>query len=434
MAKIRELREQRRKLITDARAICEKAESEQRDLTTEEQTRYDKHIADAGALKNRIDREERLLDEERDLGAPVARRGGREDSDPTNIDPDDPTRQDGQLTAEQRSAPHARYMQGGGPRNTRAYQSAFRSYITGGRDALSADEARALAVDPSSSGGFITAAEEFVARLIQKVDDLVFIRQMATVIPVPNADSLGAPSLETDPSDADWTSELGTGNEDSAMGFGKRSLTPHPVAKRIKVSNKLLRKATIGPEQLVRDRLAYKFGITEEKAFLTGTGAQQPLGVFTASANGISTARDKVVGGATDFTVDGLKDNKYTLKAAYWARAAWMIHRDGVGRIAKLKDTAGRYLWEDSIRQGEPDRLLGFPVRMSEYIPNTFTTGLYVSILGDFSNYWIADSLDFQLQRLVELYAASNQVGFIGRQEIDGMPVLEEAFVRGKLA
>jgi HK97 family phage major capsid protein len=62
------------------------------------------------------------------------------------------------------------------------------------------------------------------------------------------------------------------------------------------------------------------------------------------------------------------------------------------------------------------------------------TTGNYVGILGDFSYYWIADALDMQVQRLVELYAATNQVGFIARREVDGMPVLEEAFVRVKLA
>jgi len=74
------------------------------------------------------------------------------------------------------------------------------------------------------------------------------------------------------------------------------------------------------------------------------------------------------------------------------------------------------------------------PISMSEYAPSTLTTGLYVGILGDFSNYWIADALDMQVQRLVELYAEANQVGFIGRLETDGMPVLEEAFSRVKLA
>jgi HK97 family phage major capsid protein len=69
-------------------------------------------------------------------------------------------------------------------------------------------------------------------------------------------------------------------------------------------------------------------------------------------------------------------------------------------------------------------------VFLSEYAPNTFTSGKYVGILGDFRFYWIADALDMQIQRLVELYAETNQVGLIGRLETDGMPVLSEAFTR----
>lgn len=219
------------------------------------------------------------------------------------------------------------------------------------------------------------------------------------------------------------------------MAFGKRNLEPHPLAKRILISNKLLRASAIQPESLVRSRLAYKFGITEEKAFLTGSGAQQPLGVFTASGDGISTSRDVSTGNSTTaFTFDGLKEAKYSLKGNYWPRARWIFHRDSVKMAAKLKDGEGRYIWEDSVRTGEPDRLLGFPVSMSEYAPNTFTTGLYVGIVGDFSQYWIADALMMAVQRLIELYAATNQVGFIGRLETDGMPVLEEAFARVTLA
>jgi HK97 family phage major capsid protein len=70
---------------------------------------------------------------------------------------------------------------------------------------------------------------------------------------------------------------------------------------------------------------------------------------------------------------------------------------------------------------------------MSEYVPNTFTSGLYVGLFGDLRYYWIADSLMFELQRLDELYAETNQVGMIGRWESDGMPILEEAFARVKL-
>ncbi len=66
-------------------------------------------------------------------------------------------------------------------------------------------------------------------------------------------------------------------------------------------------------------------------------------------------------------------------------------------------------------------------------MPNTFTTGTYVGILGDFSYYWIADDIQLQMQRLAELYAETNQIGIIARAATDAMPVLEEAFVRVQL-
>jgi len=218
------------------------------------------------------------------------------------------------------------------------------------------------------------------------------------------------------------------------MSFGKRQLSPHPLAKRIKVSQQLLRQALIGPEGLVIDRLGYKFAVTQEKAFLTGSGVGRPLGLFTASPSGISTARDVSTGNtATAMTFDGLIEAKFSLKGQYWPSARWIFHRDAVKQITKLKDGEGQYIWRQSVRDGEPDTLLGLPLTLSEFAPNTFTTGLYVGLLGDFQHYWIVDALSMQIQRLNELYAETNQVGFIGRLETDGAPVLEEAFVRVKL-
>jgi HK97 family phage major capsid protein len=57
-----------------------------------------------------------------------------------------------------------------------------------------------------------------------------------------------------------------------------------------------------------------------------------------------------------------------------------------------------------------------------------------VAAYGDYSKYFIADALDMEIQVLDQLYAATNQMGYILRKETDGMPVLEEAFARLKLA
>ena len=228
--------------------------------------------------------------------------------------------------------------------------------------------------------------------------------------------------------------EIRTGTEDSTMDFDKRLFYPHPLAKRIKVAEPLTRLTSIGIESLVRERFGYVFSVVEENAFLTGHGSNQPLGVMVQSDAGISTARDiSTDNAATSIKADNLIDCKYNLKAQYRAGAVWIFHRDGVKRIRKLKDGEGNYLWKAGLTD-RPDTILEHPVYESEYQNSAFTANLLVGILGDFNQYWIVDCLDMRMQRLDELYAETNQNGYIGRAETDGMPVLSEAFSRVKLA
>lgn len=296
-------------------------------------------------------------------------------------------------------------------------------------------EMRTLQADSDVDGGFLVTPEQFVQEVIQAIADITFMKEISRVIPLSNSVSLGVPTVETKPSDFDWTPEIGPVSEDTALKFGKRSLTPSLLSKLVKISMKLMNNSAIPVDVLVRDLLAEKHGLTQEKAFLTGSGSAQPLGVFTASGSGISTDRDVSTGNTTTgITSNGLMEVKYNLKAQYRANAQWAAHRDLYKKAAKLKDSDGQYMWKPGIEAGQPDMLLGFPVNESEHAPNTFTASQYVAVLGDFSKYWIAEVQSMDIQRLVELYAASNEIGFIGRGEVDGMPVDELAFSRMKLA
>lgn len=428
MRNLRELLDKRAGLLSQARALVDAAEAAKRGLSAEETTQYEALMTDVTRMTGEIQREEALIaEEQRFAGGDVHRPDPQGE---TGALPQFKSRglRDG---AELRDNPAWQPLL---QRSTPAAERRFRSWLRGGQVSLRQEEARALQADLDASGGYLVLPMQFADRLIQAVDDAVFIRQWATVYSVPNAESLGAPSLDTDPADPTWVSELSIGSEDSSMAFGRRELKPHPLAQFIKVSRKLLRQAP-DVEALVLRRLAYKLSVVMENAFLNGTGVNQPLGVFTASAQGISTGRDVSTGNtATEMRFDGLIEAKYTLKAQYWPMARWIFHRSGIKQIAKLKDGEGQYLWQPTTQQGQPDRILGLPVWASEYAPSTFTASQYVGILGDFSNYWIADALNMDMQRLDELYAATGQVGFISRVEADGMPVLEEAFVRVKLA
>lgn len=416
---LKELRQKRSTMIAAARAILEKADTEKRELSTEEQTNYDKAFTDASALKVDIERREKLEAAEAEL-----RSGGNH----RHLDVGD----DGSGDKEKRETPK--------DKESRELRAAFSSYLASGQAALTPEqrtaiERRALSVGTAAEGGNLVAPAEFSKELIKLIDDATYIRQWGTGHPVMTANGISIPTLDANPSDPAWTTELLTGSADTALAFGKRTIAPKPLAKRILVSNQLLRQSSIPAEQLVRDRFAYVFATTWEKAGMTGTGSGQPLGVFVASASGIPAARDvSTDNGTTAPTFDGLMNAKYFLKQGYWARSRWVMHRDVVKVVAKLKYSgSGEYIWRESTRAGEPDMLLGLPLFMSEFAPNTLTTGLYVGILGDFSFYHYADALDMQIQRLSELYAETNQTGFIGRLESDGMPALGEAFVRVKL-
>ena len=313
----------------------------------------------------------------------------------------------------------------------------FRAYLKGGQMALANDaipgipEYKVLQADQDTAGGYLTVPMQVVQTLLQGIDDAVVIRGLANTIQVGQGVSLGVPTLDTDQEDPTWTSELQTGVQDDVGAFGRRELNPSPLAKRVRISNKLINAPGMDAEAIWLQRMQYRFDRAQENAFMNGHGANQPLGLFTASSDGISTGRDVSTGNTnTAMTATGLINARYELKGGYWARARWLFHRDALKQIRTLQTSDGDFIWQPSFQAGQPETILGVPFIMSEFAPNTFTTGLYVGMIADFSYYWIADALSMQVQRLIELYAESNQVGYIGRLETDGMPVLEEAFVR----
>ena len=404
--------------VAEGRAILDRAEKEKRALREDENEKYDRIDAEIDNLSRQLNLY--LKDETRD--------DYRSSQPDASIFRPIPGNQPNLMATPDRR--DLRYESEG-------RREAFQRYLRDGVNAIDGAEYRALQADADTAGGYLVMPLQLVDKLISGLNNSVFIRNLATIFPCPKAESLGAPVLDNDLGDPTWTAEIATGTEDSTISFGKRELTPHPIARLLKVSNKLIRASFLDAEAIVAQRFVYKFGIVQENAYLNGTGANQPMGVFTAATAGfgITTSRDVSTGNiTTGITSDGLIECLYSLKAQYRKNAQWIFHREAIKKIRKLKDGEGNYLWQPGFAQNKPDTILGCPYNESEYAPNTWTTGQYVGIIGDFSFYWIAEALSMGIQRLVELYAANNQVGFIGRQELDGMPVDENAFARVTLA
>ena len=84
------------------------------------------------------------------------------------------------------------------------------------------------------------------------------------------------------------------------------------------------------------------------------------------------------------------------------------------------------YLWQPSVQAGQPDKLLGYELYTSPYVP-TVASGALTIAFGDFKNYWIGDRAGRTVQRLNELYATNGQIGYVATERVDGKVILPEA-------
>lgn len=428
----KELLETRAKLVTEARSYLEANES---NWSKECDEKYNAMISDTSDITAALDRRNALANIE-------------SKKQQASLNPDDPTVAPSRVAAGGRKQVAIRsFSRAGKPeykfvdvgaRGADDYEQAFALALRGGANSLSPQQFAALQSDNPEQAGYLLASEQFAAGLLKEVDDLLFIRRYAKIHTVAEAGSLGIRKRTARMNTFGWSSELTVSTEDSALKYGKKVLTPHHLTGMIKLSRDLVRRTMQGIVTEVQSEMARDGGETMEDGYLTGTGAQQPLGVFTASSDGISTDRDVNTGSATSITADGLIDAKYKLKAQYrnglLGAVRWLFHRDAVKIISKLKLSDNQYIWQPGLQAGQPDTLLSFPIDESERVPNTYTNGLYCGLLANWNYYEIADALDMEIQVLFEKYADTNQIGYIGRMKTDGMPTLEEAFVRLKCA
>lgn len=408
---LKELIDARNKAVADARKILDGAKEGK--LSAEEEQQYQRIDAEIDRLQAQIDGK-RAAGQRQTPPSRPGLSGGR----------------NGEIRLSMGRRRPELVLSPGTPEHQRAtkeYEESFAYYLSGGQVGR---QSLGLQVSKSTKGGILVPMA-MAAGIIQRLDDMVFMRQLATVQTLGTSASLGAVSYDTDFADADWTPEVRASDmdEDDAAEFGSREMVPHLLTKLVKWSQKLARTV---PSLLsfVEERVAYKFGITEEKGFLTGDGAQKPLGVFVASAHGISTDRDITASSATAFTSDDVWNVFFNLKEQYQKTATWLVSREFVSRLRKLKTGAGEYIWQPGVN-GVPGTICDRPYMMSENVPATFTAGLYVALLGDFkTGYWIADALDMTFEDVSLLFTLRNQGGVKAAKETDGAPVQEEAFSR----
>ena len=390
MNQIMTLREKRAKLWEDTKAFLDSHRGEDGMVSAEDNATYEKMESDVVALGREIERLERQAAIDRELDKPTA---SALVSKPMSPKP------------EQKSG-----------RASDEYRKAFWNQMRG---RVTQEVYNALQVGTLSEGGY-TVPDEFDRQLIEGLEDENIMRGLVHIIrtgsgehKIPIVASHGIGS---------WVEEEQQIPE-SDDAFSQVTLTAHKFATMIRISRELLNDSAFDLAAYIAHEFVRRAGAAEEQAILTGDGSHKPIGLLHATLGaqtGITTAS------STAITADELIDMQHSLKSGYRRKACWIMNDATISAIRKLKDGNSQYIWQPGIKEGAPDMLFNQRVLMSNYMP-LIGAGNKVILYGDYSYYWLAEREGRTLERLNELYAVTDQVGFKMTERLDGRLILPEA-------
>ena len=279
------------------------------------------------------------------------------------------------------------------------------------------DISNELKVGTDESGGYLVP-EEMEVDIVNGLEEENIVRKLATKVQTSGLHKINIAA--TKPA-ALWVEEGGQLTFGDGT-FDQVSLDAHKLHVGIKVTEELLYDSAFNLEKYITEEFTRALANAEEDAFLNGDGVNKPTGIFDSKKGGELGVTTK----AQTITADELIDLVYSLDRPYRKKAAFILNDATVAQIRKLKDVNGAYIWQPSLKDGEPDRLLGYPAYTSAFAPKAEKGKLAVAF-GDFSYYKIGDRGNRSFQDLKELFAGNGMVGFLGKERVDGILVLREA-------
>ncbi|MDE2099261.1 MAG: phage major capsid protein [Patescibacteria group bacterium] len=447
LTKARELREQRARKISEARAIFDKS-----GRTADDTAKFDAMMAEADVMKAEIDREERLDAAENELrssGRPPA--GAVDPGNPDVVKHVEEYRKAEKrhgvktlttVRSEVRQAvealndeywqamrlylalgnampPEARAILEGSRPELRGLGCGsilqikeYRDMTTGGGNAL------------QGSGGGYFVPVGFVDEIEEAMKWYGDMLQSSTIMDTATGQPLPFPT-DNDTSTVGELVGEGTQVTEADVTPGNVILGAFKYStKMVKVSLELLQDSAFDLESYVKERFAIRLGRILNTHFTTGAGTTLPKGIITAATAGPtaigSSGNDGGSGtAANSIGSDDLVALEHSVDKAYRRGSAFMANDATIKFLKQLKDKYGRPLWLPGIAVGAEDTILGYEYFTNNDMATIATTNKTV-LFGQLKKYLIRRVKEMAVLRLNERYADYGQVAFIGFARYDG--------------
>src|SRR3990167_820297 len=363
------LKEKRGGIVTEMEAIMKKAKDEKRNLTTDEDTKW-----------NELDTEqERLLSEIKRVEKMHALSSTQEEIIREQAANSSKTTDELKEEKQKRVNAYVRYL-AVGERNLKAEE---REMLIRGAQSVGTD----------SEGGYLVP-EEFSNAYEKAMLLFGGVREVARVIRTGSgADLLWPNTNDTSRKSVILSENTGAGNSKDAV-FGSTTIKAFMYSTDIiKISQQLLQDSKLDVVSIIAELLAERDARGTNADFTNGAGATAPKGVVVEAGAG------KTLAATNALTFSEIIDLVHSVDAAYrkTGRAKFMMHDTPLKAIKKLSigSSDARPLCDAGIfRSGVPASIDGF-----EYVINNDMdtiesgAGKKVMLFGDFNSYIVRDEI-----------------------------------------
>ena len=407
--KLKGLKEERAKAVTAMRTLADKVAERGSSMTDEERAEDKRISADLESISERIGLEERATQFEADnqmVIAPISR--------PKGMDSD--KRSDSEIRSSAiRGWATSKTRLGTSDQQRSDAQSL--GWVNDEIEVRLCTSAELRATQMSSqigADGGLLVRPGIPQSLEEALSWYGGMREVAEIIRTEGGETLPFPTDDDTSNTGSWVGENKTISAATVPTVGTTNLGAYELSSNIfKVPYALLDDSYINIDAYIGNKAGVRIARAGNTAYTVGDGANEATGMMLDTTLGDTAAS------STTVTFDELKDLLQSVDKAYRTGGTWMMSDATFFAIGKLKDGDGNYLWQPRVTEMTPEMLLGYRVVINNDMP-AMTSALKPIAFGAMNSYKIREAGVVRFQRLVELYAAQSQVGFLAVQRADG--------------
>lgn len=322
-----------------------------------------------------------------------------------------------------------------GAERPREVKSFVDSYLRQGRES----EVKALSQGSLPDGGYAVprAIDEAIALVLKKISP---IRTVAQV--VQTGTSGYRKLIMTSGAASGWTGETAPRPETASPKFAEIVPPYGELYANPSATQAMLDDAAFDLEAWLAEEIGREFARAEGAAFVNGSGVNQPKGFLQApmAAQGdavrpFGTLQMLISGNATGFDAAPdlkLLDLVHSLKAGHRQGAVFVMNSATLGQLRKLKGTDGQYLYQNSLVDGHPVRLLGYPVLEAEDMPDIGAGNVPIAFGNFAAGYLITERSTTTILR--DPYTNKPFVNFYATKRIGGQVLNSDAIKLFKIS